>query len=96
MTILIGSDRPDLIEKQLDRREGDQGEPIAVKILLGWTIHGPIGEFADNPVHVNFTRTSQDSLNAQLDCMYNEEFSETNANVDEGMSVEDRKLWIGQ
>ena len=91
MTILIGNDRPDLIDKQLDRKEGDQGEPVAVRTPLGWTVHGPIGETVKDRVHINFTRTGQDSLSVQLERMYYEEFVEADANAEEGMSVEDRK-----
>ena len=40
---------------------------------------------------MNFTRTDQERLNAQLGRMYNEEFSEAYADVEEGMSFEDRK-----
>lgn len=69
VTILIDSDRPDLIAKQLKSREGDQGEPIAVKTPLGWTVRRPMGGSAEDQVHVNFTRTGQYSLNAQLECI---------------------------
>ena len=62
VTILIGNDRPDLIDKQLDQKEGDQGEPVAVRTPLGWTVQGPIGETVKDRVHINFTRTGQDSL----------------------------------
>lgn len=44
--ILIGSDRPDQIDEQLESKEGDQGEHFAVRTPLGWTIHGPI----ENPL----------------------------------------------
>ena len=91
VTILIGNDRPDLIDKQLDRKEGDQGKPVAVRTPLGWTVHGPIGETVKDRVHINFTCTSQDSLSVQLERMYDEEFVEADANAEEGMSVEDRK-----
>ena len=91
VTILIGGDRPDIIDKQLDKREGEHGEPIAVKTPLGWTVYGPIGDSAEDRVHVNFARTDRERLNAQLERMYNEEFSEANADVEEGMSFEDRK-----
>ena len=91
LTILIGNDRPDLIDKQFDRKEGEQGEPVAVRTPLGWTVHGPIGETVKDRVHINFTRTGQDSLSVQLEHMYDEEFVEADANAEEGMSVEDRK-----
>ena len=38
VSILIGADRPDIIEKQLDKREGESGEPVAVR--TGWLV-GP-------------------------------------------------------
>ena len=82
VTILIGSDRPDIIDQQLDKREGECGQPCAVKTPLGWTVYGPIGELADDPVHVDFTHTER---------MYNEEFDDINTALEEGMSVEDRK-----
>ena len=91
VTILIGSDRPDIIDKQLDKREGDYGQPSAVKTPLGWTVFGPIGNLADDQVHVSFTHTQQEILNAQLERMYNEDFGDTNGNFEEGMSIEDRK-----
>ena len=91
VTILIGGDRPDIINKHLDKREGEHGELIAVTTPLGWTVYGPIGESAEDRVHVNFTRTDQERLNAQLEGMNNEEFSEAYVDVEEGMSFEDRK-----
>ena len=91
VTILIGSDRPDIIGQQLDKREGECGQPCAVKTPLGWTVYGPIGELADDPVHVNFTHTERENLNTQLERMYNEEFGDINTALEEGMSVEDRK-----
>ena len=91
VTILIGSDHPDIIDKQLDKREGDYGQPSAGKTPLGWTVFGPIGNLADDQVHVSFTHTQQEILNAQLERMYNEDFGDTNGNFEEGMSIEDRK-----
>ena len=32
VTILIGGDRPDIMDKQLNKTEGQHGEPIAVKM----------------------------------------------------------------
>ncbi|XP_068712838.1 uncharacterized protein [Montipora foliosa] len=89
VTILIGSDLPDIIDQQLDKREGECGQPCAVKTPLGWTVYGPIGELANDPVHVNFTHTERENLNTQLERMYNEEFGDINTALEEGMSVED-------
>jgi len=91
VTILIGSDRPDIIDQQLDKREGECGQPCTVKTPLGWTVYGPISELADDPVHVNFTHTERENLNTQLERMYNEEFGDINTALEEGMSVEDHK-----
>ena len=57
-----------------------------MKTPLGWTVYGPIGNLADDQVH-----TQQEILNAQLERMYNEEFGDTNGDLEEGMSIEDRK-----
>ena len=38
VTILIGSDRPDLIDCYLDRQDGRKGEPCAFKTPLEWTV----------------------------------------------------------
>ena len=67
--ILIGSDRPDQIDEQLERKEGDQGENFAVSTPLGWTIQGPIGESFKDRVIVKFTRTGQDRSNILLERM---------------------------
>lgn len=69
IVILISSDRPDLIDEQLKRKEGDQGEHYAVRTPLGWTIHGPIGESFKERVSVKFTRTGQDRSNIPLEGM---------------------------
>ena len=75
VTILIGSERRDIIDKQLDKRQGQHGEPITIKTLLGWTVYGPVGDVAESRVNVNFTRTEEERLNAQLEHMYHEEFN---------------------
>ena len=67
--ILIGSNRPGLIDEQLKRKEGDQGEHYAVRTPLGWTIHFPIGESFKDRVSVKFTRTGQDRSNIPLESM---------------------------
>ena len=53
VTILIGSDHPEIIDLQLDKREGENVQPSAVRTPFGWTVFGPIGEIADERVHVN-------------------------------------------
>lgn len=91
VTLLIGSDRPDIIEKELDRREGGKGEPFAVKTPFGWTVYGPIAESAESQVNVSLTSTEHEKLNLQIERMYKDEFGNTADDIDEGMSVEDHK-----
>ena len=90
VTILIGSDRPDLIDNYIDRRDGERGEPCAVKTPLGWTVYGPMGESEGKQVSINFTRSESDALNQKLEKMYNAEFQDLDNGVEESMSVEDR------
>ena len=42
VTILIGSDHPDIIDKQFGKREGGCRQPSAVKTPFGWTVFGHI------------------------------------------------------
>ena len=91
VTNLIGSDHPEIIDLRLDKREGQYGQPSAVRTPFGWTVVGPIVEIADERVFVNIINTEREVLNAQLERMYNEEFGDTNGTLEEGMSVEDRK-----
>lgn len=62
-----------------------------MKTPLGWTIYRPTGKLGEDRAKVNFTRTEHDILNSQLERRYKDEFSDTNRDVEEGMSVEDRK-----
>ena len=90
VTILIGSDRPDIIDNYIDRRAGERGEPCAAKTPLGWTVYGPMGESEGKQVSINFTRSESDALNQKLEKMYNAEFQDLDNRVEESMSVEDR------
>lgn len=90
VTILIGSDRPDIIDNYLDRRDGKKGQPCAVKTPLGWTVYGPMGEPRCEQVSINSVRSEFDILDHKLERMYNAEFDDINDDIDENMSVEDR------
>ena len=90
VTILIGSDHPQIIDLQLAKREGECGQLSAVRTPFGRTVFRPIREIADEQVHVNIINTEREVFNAQLERMYNEEFGDTNETL-EGMSVKDRK-----
>ena len=47
VTILIGSDHPEIIDLQSDNREEECGQPSAVRTSFEWTVFGPIGEIVD-------------------------------------------------
>ena len=91
VTILTGSDRPDIINSCLDRRDGTKAQPCAVKTPLEWTLYGPMGESEKKQVSVSFARSEFDILDRKLERMYNAEFDDINDDVVENMSVEDRR-----
>ena len=96
VTILIGNDRPDIIDSCLDRRVGKKGEPCAVKTSLGWTVYGPMGNAHDENVSVSFTRSEYDVFDYKMERMFNAEFDDIK-DQEEGMSVEDcvaRKMMV--
>lgn len=43
VSIVIGSDWPDIIDDNLEIRRRVRGEPSAVNTPLGWTVYGPSG-----------------------------------------------------
>ena len=49
VSILIGSDRPDIIDDYSEIRRGARRQPYAVTTPLGWTVYGPMLE--PNNVH---------------------------------------------
>ena len=90
MTILIGSDRPDLIDGYLDRRDGRKGEPCAVKTPLGWTVYGPMGNDESDHISVSCTSSESNVLNYKLERLFNAEFDDIKDDSEESMSIEDR------
>ena len=90
ITILIGNDRPDIIDNELEKRVGNKGEPFAVKTPFGWTVYGPIEETAENRVHVNLTSTEHKDLERKLELMYDGGFEDARSD-EQGMPVEDHR-----
>lgn len=90
VAILIGSDRPDIIDIAHEKRVGSKGEPFAVKTPLGWTVYGPVEEHNDGRIHINLTSTEHEDLNEKLELMYDEHFKDTYSE-EEGTSIEDRR-----
>ena len=54
VNLLIGNDRPEIVEVALETRVGKKGEPVAVKTPLGWTVCGPMEKLSNCNVSVNF------------------------------------------
>ncbi|KAL9978539.1 hypothetical protein ACROYT_G016066 [Oculina patagonica] len=68
VSILIGSDQPDIIDDNSEIRRGARGQPYAVNTLLGWTVYGPMGEPNSDGIHVNFVRSDhEEMLSVQLE-----------------------------
>ena len=68
VSVLIGSDRPDIIDDNSEIRRGARGQPYAVNTPLGWTVYGPMGEPNSDGIHVNFVRSDhEEMLSMQLE-----------------------------
>ena len=92
VSILIGSDRPDIIDDNSEIRRGARGQPYAVNTPLGWTVYGPMGGPDSDGVHVNFVRSDhEEMLSKQLEHLYNAEFGDTLVDVEQSLSFEDRR-----
>ena len=92
VSILIGSDRPDIIDDNSEIRRGAKGHPYAVNTPLGWTVYGPVGGPDSDGVHVNFVRSDHEEvLSNQLEHLYNAEFGDTLVDVEQSLSFEDRR-----
>ena len=92
--ILIGMDRPDVIENDIEKRKGRMGEPNAVKTPLGWTGCGPLSENGGDisyATFVNFIQREHVGIDEQLQCMYNKDFGGTLVNTTPASSIENRK-----
>ena len=92
--ILIGMDRPDVIENDIEKRKGRRGEPYAVKTPLGWTVCGPIsengGDISDD-TFINFIQSEHVGIDEQLQYMYNMDFGGTLVDTTPASSIEDGK-----
>ena len=92
VSILIGSDRLDVIDDNSEIRRGARGQPYAVKTPLGWTVYGPMGEPNSDGVHINFVKSDHEELlSRHLEDLYNAEFRDTLVDVEDSLSFEDRK-----
>ena len=97
VTILIGSNVPEA-HWIFEERRGRPKEPLAAKMLLGWTLLGPMTGDNKGEANINFLCTrDQEAIDSQIQRLYNTEFSEKTSNtIDMAMSVEDKEhtpLW---
>lgn len=90
--ILIGSDRPDIINDSSGMRRGGRGQLHPVNTSLGWTVYGPMGEPNSDGVHVNFAKSDhEEMLSMQLERLYNVEFKDALVDVEESLPFEDQR-----
>ena len=104
--LLIGLKEKPRLFFPLECKESSDGEPIAVRYSLGWTVMGPIGgEKEDDGFSVNFTRSTnyqhiegfedqdrkRDELTHQLERLWNHDFQDLNSREKVSNSVEDER-----
>ena len=89
VTMLIGLDHPEIVERQLAVRRGKTGGPLGIKTPLGWTVCGRVGTTSSPKTRVNFLAMDQ-SINERLDKLFNTEFRDGLLDSAD-MSVEDAK-----
>ena len=101
VSILSGSDMLEAL-CPLEVRYRKIGQPQGVRTLLAWTIMGPLKETRDCEAHVHFIHVDQalgctetekgvNSIQEQLERLYNSEFSESRADLIACLSLEDRR-----
>ena len=85
--LLIGQDAPHLLAP-LEVRSGGEGEPYAVRTVLGWTINGPLEGGTPAPVRSNFV---QESLDAQVERLWRMDAGDSLSVDSPSHSVNDQK-----
>ena len=95
VTVLIGCNAPEPFGVMEERR-GARGEPVAVRLLLGWTLMGPT-EKIEKDSSVNFVRLEDDrdcrdeALLHQVEKFWKMDFVDALCSSEVAMSVEDQK-----
>ena len=89
--LLIGANVP-RAHLQLETREGQIDEPIAIQTQLGWCVMGvQHSEFTKHSSHVNLLSASQDELSLQVEQFWQTESFGVRATVNKPRSVEDER-----
>ena len=90
--LLIGQDAPHLLAP-LEVRHGRQGEPYAVRSVLGWTISGPLSDGTPPQVTSHFV---QGTLEAQVERFWKLDLGDMALCDSPSLSVNDKralKIW---
>ena len=87
---MIGSDVPEAYWV-FEERRGRRKQPCAARMLLGWTLIGPLSSTNHRVASVNFLSGGLEPLSVQIERMYNADFRETTVSSKEMMSSEDRR-----
>ena len=85
--LLIGQDAPHLLAPH-DVRRGQEGEPYAVKTVLGWTVNGPL---TDGVPQAATTHYVQGNLEAQVERFWKLDVGGNLACDSPSMSLNDKK-----
>jgi hypothetical protein len=90
--LLIGANVPKA-HLQVDVREGDPHQPVAIQTPLGWCIMGTSSPSSDSDrsVHVNFLSATDDSLHHQVERFWQTEAFGVAYNFKDSRSVEDQR-----
>ncbi|KAL5022237.1 hypothetical protein ScPMuIL_001392 [Solemya velum] len=90
VTILIGSDIPEVFWVQEERR-GRRKEPYAIRSILGWTLMGPVGNTTQSDrFSVNYTKCQDEMLFKQVEMFWKADFGDT-LDSKPGLSLEDKQ-----
>lgn len=87
--LLIGSDVPQALQPE-EVKGGSEGEPYAMKTILGWAIVGPLKKQSDNFRTSNFVQ-SDTALEDQFKMYCNMEFNDALYDEKKTMSQEDKR-----
>ena len=90
--LLIGADSPEMLCVS-EARKGFRGQPIAIKIPLGWSLLGPsLSLEASQNCQVNFVKT-EDSLRRDINCLWDNDFGCGTSILEVPSSKEDRMIY---
>ena len=91
--LLLGANVPELFSN-IDVKTGNPGEPIAIKIPLGWSLLGPsLARSRTNECQVHFVAKSNAPPHETMECLWKFEFEVGTSVLDGPNSKEDRDAY---